>query len=614
LDDDQQWYRYHHLFADLLRNLHNTLQKDQTAELHQRASHWYAQAGMVSEAIQHALVAENYQLTVDLLESHSMEMIMQGNVKTVNGWVQAIPAKWRFKNTRINLAFAWMHLLRGAYTEASPYLEQLHATLDDTQEGIQLREGPSSLWGEWLVMQSLVLYMQGKLAECEAMATQALGLTPRRDSRVRSLAYYVQASVCRITEDYPRAAELFQKSIQHARAAENIVAEMMSTTSLAEMALEHGQLHLAFEIASQAVDQTERSGVLPPISAVVYATLGDVYYQWYQIDEARHHLLRVLHLSTLGGSNTVTIFCRVLLSRLFQIEGDLDAATHEIQEAVDLVPVDAPEYIWQEAVVQQVRIHLARNQPAAAEMALQGQGFSFDTRSSILDLPSNHSVPASSRERIPYSLGMLYNSSLRILLYQTRARNDPTRLLSGIELANGLIARASKGKQLLVALEALLLRAQMYAALGDSHASQADYVTALEMGEPEGFISVFVELGKPIAEALAEMIKTSQPGTVQAGYIQCILAAFSRSYPPGDERPAPVPAARTKSMALIDPLTNRELAVLRLMAEGLKYKEIAARLFISENTVRFHVKAIYGKLTVNNRMQAVGRARQLLIL
>jgi LuxR family maltose regulon positive regulatory protein len=177
-----------------------------------------------------------------------------------------------------------------------------------------------------------------------------------------------------------------------------------------------------------------------------------------------------------------------------------------------------------------------------------------------------------------------------------------------------LIARASKGKQLLVTLEAILLRAQMYAAIGDSHASQADYFTALKMAEPEGFIGVFVEHGKPVAEALAEMAKKNQPGTVQSGYIECILNAFSGLYPPGDEHPAPVLSARIKPMALIDSLTDRELVVLRLMAEGLKYKEIAARLFISQNTVRFHVKAIYGKLNVNNRMQAIEKARQLLIL
>ena len=253
------------------------------------------------------------------------------------------------------------------------------------------------------------------------MATRALEIAPQQDSRVRSLAYFAQASVYQFIEDYPQAIAVYQMSIQHGRAAENLVAEMMSTVGLAGMLQEHGQLHQAFEIASQAAERIERSDVLPPISAVVYAALGDACYQWHHIEEARGHFLRALHLSTLGGSNTVTLLCHVLLSRLFQIEGNLEAAAREVREAADLVPVEAPEYIRQEVVSQQVRIYLARNRHAAAEIALQRHGFSFRNPFSFPDLPSG--------ESIPYSLGQLYNSGLRVLLYQARAGNDPVRKL-----------------------------------------------------------------------------------------------------------------------------------------------------------------------------------------
>jgi LuxR family maltose regulon positive regulatory protein len=139
----------------------------------------------------------------------------------------------------------------------------------------------------------------------------------------------------------------------------------------------------------------------------------------------------------------------------------------------------------------------------------------------------------------------------------------------------------------------------------------------LELAEPEGFIGVFVEQGPPVAEALANLVKQKRLGTVQRGYVERILAAFSRSQSPGTargEQLAPDLPAGIEPLALIEPLTDRELDVLRLMAEGLKYKEIAERLFISLNTVRSHVKAIYGKLNVNNRTQAIEIARQLRIL
>jgi len=333
----------------------------------------------------------------------------------------------------------------------------------------------------------------------------------------------------------------------------------------------------------------------------VYGVLGEVYYQWVQTEQARRHILRALQLSTLGGYKSGMINCRVLLSRLSQLEGDLETAAREIQEAIDQLQVDTPGYVRQEAVSQQVRVYLARNRLAAAEMALQGRGFSFRDQFSFPDLPPDQSLS--------HANGLLYNSSLCVLLHQARAGRDLTGLRQGIELANRLIAGALQGQYIIVALEALLLRAQMHTALGDHRASQADYARALELAEPEGFIGIFVEQGPPVAEALANLVEQNQLGTVQSTYVERILAAFSRLQPPGaarGEQPAP--------SALIEPLTGRELDVLRSMAEGLKYKEIAARLFISLNTVRFHVKAIYGKLNVNNRTQAIEVARQLRIL
>jgi LuxR family maltose regulon positive regulatory protein len=622
LDDEGQWYRYHHLFADLLRDLQNALQKDEAAELHRRASHWYAQAGgqsrvYVNEAVQHALAAEDYGLAVSLLERHAMAMIMQGYAKTVNGWVQAIPTEQALLSPRTHLAFAWMHLLRGAYTQASPHLEQVQAAFAGSRAEPHLGEEERSLEAEWLVMQSLVLNMEGKAAESKAMATQALELAPEQDRRVRSLAYYALASGHRLMEDYPHAVEAYRKAIQDGRAAENLVAEMMSTVGLAVMAFEYGQLHLAFEIAAPVVAQVEQSGSQPPISGILYGLLGEVCYQWVQIEQARRHSLRALQLSTLGGYNTGAISCRVLLSRLSQIEGDLEAATREIQKASALLPLEAPDYVRQEVIAQQVRVHLARNRPAVALMALQGEGFSFGDRFSFPALSPGQSIP--------HSVGLLYNSSLHVLLYQARAGRDLAGLRSGVELAGRLITGALKGPYVLVALEALLLRAQMHAALADGAAnpaadraaslaaSQADYVRALELAEPEGFIGVFVDQGPPVAGALANLVKQNRLATVQPGYVDRILAAFSRSQPRGEPFAPDLPA-ESQPMVLIEPLTDRELDVLRLMAEGLKYKEISARLFISLNTVRFHVKAIYGKLTVNNRTQAIERARQLRIL
>lgn len=207
LDDEQRWYRYHHLFADLLRGLKNTLQGDKTAELHRRASHWYAQAGdgggtFVSEAIQHALAAADYAMAVDLLENHATGMIMQGYAKTVDGWVQMIPQEWRSSSSKTNLAFAWMHALRGTYAQAFLYIAQLQAAFQTGEEG------DPAIKAEWLVLQSLMLNMQGKSTESMALVNQALEIVPQEDSRVRSLVYWGLAGVYHLMEDYTRGGGL----------------------------------------------------------------------------------------------------------------------------------------------------------------------------------------------------------------------------------------------------------------------------------------------------------------------------------------------------------------------------------------------------------------------
>jgi len=615
LDDEGRWYRYHQLFADLIRDLQNARHAKETAELHRRASRWYAQASdqaapglgaggtFVNAGIQHALDAADYALAVELLENHAMDMIMQWHAKMVNRWMQALPAEWAAQSPKTNLAFAWTHLMHGDAVQAAPYLARLQAMFS----GSPLVEKDPALQAEWLALQSTLLNAQGKPAESVELAHQALAIAPQQEGHVHSLIYLGLAGAYQQLDDYTRAAEAYQMIIQHGRAAGNLTAEMLGISGLALMTLQHGQLYLAFELARQGIERIERSGVLPPISAAVYGELGQVYYHWHQLDQARTHFARAAQVSALSGYSDAEIYHGVIRSRLLHIEGDVEAAAQEMHQVADLMQADAPVAVREEVIAQQVRIHLAQDHLTAAETALKRGGFSSQGQGLIPELePDPH---------INHPLGLLYNSALRILLYRAQVRHELTSLQRGLALADRLIAGALRRGEpvepqrqyLPVALEALLLRAQMHAIQGNEQAAWADYAHALALAEPEGFISVFVQEGAPVATALRTLIERDRLGDVRPGYVKDILAAFPRSQPPTGSHP-------DAAAALLDPLTERELDVLRLMTQGLKYKEIAARLFISLNTVRSHVKAIYDKLDVHNRTQAVQKARQLQIL
>jgi LuxR family transcriptional regulator, maltose regulon positive regulatory protein len=607
LDDEQHWYRYHQLFGDLLRDLQSSLLADQTAELHRRASRWYARSGMVSEAIQHALDGGDYAMAVELFERHAMDMLVQWHVKTVNAWMRAIPENWVAQSLSANLTFAWMHLQRGDFDKAAPYLQclqEMFATSQVGEDGQVSAPVPLSLQAKWLALQSMLLNAQGKAAESLELGHQALSITDQDDVSVLSMIYMGLAGAYQQLDDYAHALKAYQKIIQLGQRMENIVYEMLGVAGLVLMTIEHGQLHYGFEIASQGLERMRHSGSLPPVSTAVYGELGEVYYQWHQVEEANQNFLRSSQVSMLSGYSDAEIYHQVVRSRLAQMTGDLEAAVEEIEKAVDLMQIEAPSRVREEVIAQQVRVDLARNQLASAESALMRMGFSQQGKYAIPELePGN---------KIDRPTGLLYSSALRILLYRAQTRGELQALAEKVDLADRMLDTILRRQHIQLALEMLLLRAQMHAALGNEQASRADLIHALELGEPEGFISVFLEEGPAVVEALEALLEEDRLGAIQAAHVRSILA-HSSVFQPAKGMSVKQPVEAGIAM-LVDPLTERELEVLGLIAEGLKYKEIGARLFISLNTVRSHVKAIYGKLGVDNRTKAIEAAHQLQIL
>ncbi|CAG0936541.1 serine/threonine-protein kinase PknK [Thermoflexales bacterium] len=608
LDDEGYWFRYHRLFADLLQvRLQQAFPCGVIATLHQRASRWSEAAGMINEAVQHAVAAADYVTAVRLIESNAVEMLMQGYTKTVESWLTAIPAELHLQSPKINLAFAWMHLLRGAYAAAAPYVERLHRGFARSP----LDEAAPALRSEWLALQAHLLSAQGRLAESLELAHRARDLAPETDGYVQSLAYNALGSAYLLQNDYQHAVAVYQKAIQLGRAAANALVEMMGISVLSQIATQHGQLHFAYEVASQGIDRIERSGSPPSIVAAVYGALGQIQYQWGHLAEAQSHLRRAIQLCALSGYVAGEVYGRANLSRLLQLERNLEASEQELQKAIELTQSGAPVWGGEETVAQGVRLHLAQHRLAAAESALATQGFSFHAGFTFPDLAPELAIT--------YASGLLYNSALRILLYRARTQPDQKFVQSGIELADRLISGALQSQYLSIALETLLLRAQLHVALGNAHAGQADVAQALELAAPEGFISIFFEEGKTVKALIARcqvMIEQSPapPGEQRnrLKYIDRLLAAFPLTASQNTSLQSKI--RNQKSEILVEPLTPRELEVLHLIAAGDSNQAIADKLVITVRAVKKHTGNIYGKLNVSRRTQAVARARQLGLL
>jgi LuxR family maltose regulon positive regulatory protein len=596
LDEQGRWYRYHHLFGDLLLNQLHQSQEESLPDLHQRASRWYEAAEMPGEAIDHALAAKDYARTVALLESQAMDLINQGYAKTVERWMQQIPAHMHSQSPRANLALAWMHLLRGSYSRISPYLEKAQTALPQDEAALdRMDENSQALQAEISSLQSNLLHVQGKVAASIEQANRALDLADPLNFYIRGLAYLGLGGAYRQAGDYTSSARAYQNAIQASRAAGNPVPEMLAVSGLTLMAIQHGQLRFAAEVCSQALERLEHGGdAPPPIAGAAHGALGLVNYEWGQIDSARQHFERALQLGTLGGHNASVIYTRTAQARMFQAMGELQAAGEALQEAVSLLEIGAPAWLRPEVAAQQVRLYLFQNDPLAAETVLEAHGIS----SQEFGLP----------EIVGYPRELLYIARIRLRLYRALERNRPEELEPELELANLLYAQAVADQRMGIALQILLVRARVRLVLGDRQASLKDLEQALALGAPQGYQQIFVEEGP----AMAALLRMGRADSAHKDTISRLLQAF----PAEESAPA---SAQTKTNQqriepLIEPLTEREKEVLALMAEGLTYREIAERLVVSVNTVRYHVKGVYGKLNVNNRTKAVESARRLELL
>lgn len=610
MDDEGQWFRFYHLFRDLLKaRLRQNLSEDSIAILHGRAAAWFEKMNMVPESIEQSISAGDYPHVCKLVEKIALPMLLQGYIRTVERWLQSIPSKFSKNNARINMAFAWMNLTRGTITQAAPYLNQLEIIFSSDEN----KKNDPSIYGEWLTLRSQELNGQGKPAESRDTANQALQILPETDIHLRSMAYVNLASAYQQMLDYGRAGETFQMIVRNAQVSGDYTFETLGISGHARMLLLQGHLHQTFEVASEGLKRIQTSGRYTPFSATIYGELGQVYYHWHKLDQERKYTLLSMQASGKNGFSDPEIFNYITLSKIHQMEGNWEAARGDMQKASDLKRLLPPAMIREDFISQQIRVMLAFGQFKEAQELIKEDGFTFgdafDFPVLAPDAPLSHTAC------------LLYNSAFRILLALVYESNDPSNLQRGVEIADRIVEREIACHNIPAAIETLLILSQMNSDMGNEQERLINITQALEMAQPEGFISIFLEEGKSIAEGLELLIKHGLPGTLRRVFVQEIRDAYPKSI-----KPLSIPEGLktmkknhsdfTSGMenCLVEPLTDRELEVLQLIASGDSNQAIADKLVISVSAVKKHSSNIFGKLNVNSRTHAVAKARQLGIL
>lgn len=610
LDDKRHWFRYHHLFADVLAAHLQAEQPEQVALLHRRASVWYAQHGFPADAIRHALAAEDYARAAGLIELAWPAMDGRFQSATWLGWARALPDELVRARPVLDAAYAWALLNGGELEAAESRLEEVERWLDDaTESGAtatervivdeeQFRTLPASI----ATARAYLAQARGDLPGSVKYGQRALDLLGEGDHLRRGPAAALLGLAQWANGELEAAHRALADAMAGFREVGSLHFAISATYGLGDIRTAQGRLREAIKTYEQALQLALGQG--EPLlrgTADLYLGLGELYREQGDADAALRNLLHSEELGEQAGLSDWRYRLYRAQARFKQSQGDLAGALDLLDEAErhrtrTPVPDVRPLAAWK------VRVWLLQGRVDEALRWAQEQGLAVGDDLSYL------------REFEHITLA-------RVLMAQSgrdpadRALDEAMRLLDRLQQA------AEAGGRMGSVIEILVLQALAHQAQGELAPALAALERALRLAEPEGYVRIFVDEGPP----LARLLSAAAAQGMMPAYVAKLLAAFA-PVDAGTPRPgaAPDPTQRPRSSPAqpliaqrafaIEPLSARELEVLRLVAQGLANDEIAARLFLSLSTVKGHNRTIFAKLQVQRRTEAVARARELGLL
>ncbi|HET7087134.1 MAG TPA: LuxR C-terminal-related transcriptional regulator [Anaerolineae bacterium] len=581
LDEGQHWYRYHHLFADALRaRLHQT-QPSVVGELHRRAAEWHERNGSVETAIGHALAGQDFETAARLIECIVQVKCARGELATSARWLNALPDEFVRARPLLAMYQAQTLLYDGHPDRAEQLLQNAERILQD-EAPADHREHMS---GRLTALRAVIACVQGRITESLDLARQALERVPAHDAATRGRAVNIMGIALSLQGDVAESGRAFAQALHLGQTTGHIYLTLTAFSNLADAYHMQGRLRQAVETCDRALGfLSERSWQRIPAASAVYLKLADLDYEWNKLDAAERHLTTCLELAEQGGIADVLLNATLTRASLKQAQGDRDDAIAAIQRANELAQRYNPSFTLMAPRLARIWLSLGDIDTAAgtAQTALQQPG---------------SETPDYSREFVDLALARVH-----------LAQDAPDAALQRLE--RWLEPAESAGRAGSV-IEIHLLKALALETQGDTPQALAALHAALSLAEPEGYTRLFLDEGAPMDALLS---KATECGAA-SGYASRLLAAFASHRRPathahtlGDTLPVP------GSYTLIEPLNDRELQVLSLIADGLSNKEIAREKAYTLSTVKWYVRNIYEKLQVHSRTQAIARARAVGLL
>lgn len=587
LDPERQWYRFHPLFADFLRTrLRDAVGDAGQRELHGRAAGWYLQNGEFADAIEHLLQARAFGEVADSLEGGFTDWSLGVSSKRLRQWVEQIPKEVMQKRPRLCTMAAWALLSSEGgladhlFAQTAHYLRLASDSLwgadlsdPDVRESLGVIAAVRTALAPWAPRRQSPQCVLQDLAEALGCAEEARSLLPPSSLFWRSVVSGSLGQVYLRAGNLPAAAQSFGDASRLGSQGGNLTATLTSLHRQAQLLMVLGQLRNAERAYREGLRlAAEQGGERWPILAPIYLGLGRLQYEWNDLTAAEGYLGQAAGCAEADGAFTAEVL--LATARVQQARGNSAAARLLVDQAGDLLAdrtrLRAAEWaVWPEGV----RILLAQGEVRAARRWVTAWGLSLEEE------------PVLWRAHEYLALARL-----------TVAEGRPE---AALPLLHSLQAIASTGSCKGLEAEICLVLARARLALNDSAGAQAHVQAALRVTKPEEFVRLFADEGQPIITLLAQIKGDDE--------LPHLIAMLTEK--PATPTPQPVPALTAPP--LVEPLTERQLEILKLMAAGYSNQEIAGELFLGVSTVKWHLLGIFGKLQVKNRTQAVAHARQL---
>jgi LuxR family transcriptional regulator, maltose regulon positive regulatory protein len=573
LDDSRRWYRYHHLFADVLRTHLLNEQPDLLGNLHSRASAWYAENGEPSDAIRHALAASTFATAADLVERAAAAALRNRQEATLLSWLKALPDQLLRDRPVLSDIYAGALLSNGHFDEVEPRLRDAELGLRAPRAVVLDKEGFRRLPGTIAVHRAGLALAQGDLTHARQHARRALDLIAEGDHMWRGAAAAILGLASWASGDLESAHRTYAEGMLRLQRAGHISDVLGCAITLADIRIAQGRLHDARRTYKQALQlATEHGPSVLRGTADMHVGLSQLDRERNDLEAATQHSLRVRELGEQNGLPQNPYRWRVAMARIREAEGDLDGALELLDEARQRYTSDFSPNVRPIGAMK-ARVFIRQGRLAEALAWARSQDLSAE-------------------DELTYLREFEHITLARLLLAQGCAPE-------ALALLDRLLLAAEDGGRTGSVIEVLVLQALAQQSRDQMHAALVTLEHALRLAEPEGYVRVFVDEGAP----LVYLLQAAARQEIAPKYVRQLLASIGET-----QNRAP------SKQGLIEPLSERELEVLRLLASELDGPEIARELTVSLSTLRTHTRSIFNKLEVNNRRAAVRRAREIGLL